>query len=83
MDLLSSPARFDRLLQGVRQHAARAQHSGVFMWLTQSHAHLLQGSAPRLSSLDVRVPSNCWVPGNTDVAVDGRWWLTGGDTDFR
>lgn len=83
LDLLGSPSRFDGLVQGAQQHAARAHHSGVFMWLTQSHAHLLQGTQPRSASLDVRVPSNCWVPGNTDVAVDGRWWLTGGDTDFR
>jgi hypothetical protein len=29
------------------------------------------------------VPSNSWVPGNVETSVDGRWWLTGGDTDFR
>lgn len=83
LDLLGSPGRFGHLVHAVRQHAARAHHAGVFMWLTQSHVHLLRSTRPRESTLNVRVPSNCWVPGNTDLPVDDRWWLTGGDTDFR
>jgi hypothetical protein len=83
MDLLGSPLRFANIVSAVRQHAAKEQRSGVFMWITQSHHHLLSRSRPTVSALNVSVPSNCWVSGNTDVEVDGQWWLTGGDTDFR
>lgn len=83
MDLLGAPKQFASIVNAVRQHAAREDRSGVFMWLTKSHHHLLSPSSPTVSTLNVSVPSNCWVPGNTDVSVDGQWWLTGGDTDFR
>jgi hypothetical protein len=29
------------------------------------------------------VPTNVWVPPNHAGPLDGPWWLTGGDTDFR
>jgi len=33
--------------------------------------------------LDVFVPANAWTAGPPIEKLIGRWWLTGGDTDFR
>ena len=83
LDLLGPPEQFASIVNAVRRHAANEQRGGVFMWLTKSHQHLLSLTRPKVSELNVSVPSNCWVPGNTDVSIENRWWLTGGDTDFR
>lgn len=83
MDMVGAPGRFGYIVAAVRNHAAATQSAGVFMWLTQSHRHWLNSTQPDVGRLNVSVPSNCWVEGNVDLEIDGRWWLTGGDTDFR
>jgi len=83
LDLLGKPALFSSTAMAVQQHAAQQQRSGVFMWLTKSHQHWLSASHPQVLALGVSVPSNDWVEGNVDMKMDDRWWLTGGDTDFR
>ena len=83
LDLLGDPEQFTHIVAAVRLHAAATQRNGVLMWLTKSHEHLLAKTQPRVAALNVSVPSNSWVPGNVETSVDGRWWLTGGDTDFR
>lgn len=82
LDLLGAPEEFRVIIAAVRNHAA-AQSRGAFMWLTKSHQHVLGDTQPQVVTLNVSVPSNSWVPGNADININGRWWLTGGDTDFR
>lgn len=33
--------------------------------------------------LGINVPANAWSAGPPIEKLIGRWWLTGGDTDFR
>lgn len=83
LDLLGSPDQLRLIVAAIRHHSLATQRKSVFMWLTKSHQHVLENTGPTATPLHVSVPSNDWVPGNTDRAMDGRWWLTGGDTDFR
>ncbi|MFN4263121.1 MAG: GNAT family N-acetyltransferase [Thioalkalivibrionaceae bacterium] len=40
-------------------------------------------SAPEVLPLDVLIPISVWSRPQYPERVRGRWWLTGGDTDFR
>ena len=39
--------------------------------------------AAAVQDLDVIVPGNGWTQGPAHETLVGRWWLMGGDTDFR
>jgi hypothetical protein len=83
LDLVGNTRHFPALIQGARELLPEASGQELFMWLTRSQAQLLGGSAPTTKTLQVWVPTNQWVPANYEGRVDGHWWLTGGDTDFR
>jgi hypothetical protein len=53
------------------------------MWITQSHASWLAATEPRQAPLDLMVPAMVWDRGPTGEELRGKWWLTGGDADFR
>ncbi|MGX2039212.1 GNAT family N-acetyltransferase [Methylocaldum sp. MU1018] len=83
IDLLGPPERFESLLSVARRFAGISGRERLFGWITASHAHYLTGSDSQITPLNVRVPANVWSPGPTTDEVRDRWWLMGGDTDFR
>jgi len=83
LDLLGHPARFADIVCSIRSYAKSMNIDEVFMWMTRSQTACLETTTPRHRHLQVWVPSNDWVPANFEGETDNRWWLTGGDTDFR
>ena len=83
LDLLGAREHLTAMVQAVQLHAHRTQAPLVSLWLTRSHLSVLEGSAPQVQALGVKVPTNAWTPDPQGPVVDQRWWLTGGDTDFR
>jgi hypothetical protein len=85
MDLVAPPSRFAGLVQVARADAARLGLPQVQAWVSTSHAALLQDTAQPAHAevLDVTVPANVHTPGMAPASLQGRWFLMGGDTDFR
>jgi hypothetical protein len=83
LDLVGHPNRLPALVKAAQAHVRQAGGAEVFMWMTRSQTHRLAQSQPAVRDLQVLVPTNVWVPPNHDGPLDGPWWLTGGDTDFR
>jgi len=83
LDLLGPRDRLQAMVQAVLVHAQRTAAPLVSLWLTRSHLHVLQDSQPQVHTLEVKVPTNAWTPDPHGPVVDQRWWLTGGDIDFR
>lgn len=83
LDLLGHPARFADTIAGICSYAKSLNIDEVFMWMTRSQSARLEKTTPRHRHMQVWVPSNDWVPSNFESEIDNRWWLTGGDTDFR
>ena len=83
LDLLGSRERLQAMVQAVQVHAQGTAAPLVSLWLTRSHLGVLQGTRPQVRALDIQVPTNAWTPDPQGPVVDQRWWLTGGDTDFR
>lgn len=85
LDLLAAPPHFAELIALVRAAAAAAGVPKVKAWITESHLPLLRDAcAPQhIEALDVIIPANAHTPGMPPAELRGRWFLMGGDTDFR
>ncbi len=83
LDLVGSPSYFAQTISAIRKHPSHSRFSKIFMWVTKSHLHLFSKTRGTVTNLDIAVPTNSWVASKYDKTVDHRWWLTGGDTDFR
>jgi len=83
LDLVGSPDHFGDLVRAARQQAHRRGRHRAFLWLTESHCKMLAPTAPQQGPLGLVVPANVWSRGPNADELRGRWWLTGGDMDFR
>ncbi len=83
IDLVGAPKRFARLVEIARRVAGRLGREKVFAWLTPSAAASLSESHPALAPAGVPVPTIVWGSSPDLEKLRGRWWLTGGDADFR
>lgn len=83
MDVVGAPAYWPALVGVAQRFAGRLGRERLFAWVSASHAHWLQTTASHTTALDMMVPTNIWSPGPAPDAVRDRWWLMGGDTDFR
>jgi len=83
LDLIAHPDLFPVMAREIRRLADQESIASVSMWATRSHAQLFTASQPSVTAIDVAVPTCSLVPGRFPTRPDQRWWLTGGDTDFR
>lgn len=83
LDLLGHPNTFTQVLDGICAYPFYSNLPNIFMWVTKSHLHLFSKTNLTSTPLGICVPTNCWVSGDFVENIDQRWWLTGGDTDFR
>lgn len=85
LDVVGAPAAWPLLVQEMRHHAAAVGAGFVRAWVTVSHAHALrrEGDAGVQVPLDLHVPANVHTSGVEPQRLQGRWFLMGGDTDFR
>ncbi|WP_306604997.1 hypothetical protein [Azonexus sp.] len=85
-ELLDIVARWDDFPEVIRaiQHWAWTQRIGGFgFWLTQGFARQLAPFAAHCHATQFRIMGNPFSPAPFLSATQGRWWLTGGDTDYR
>lgn len=83
MDLIGAPELLARLVRHARR--ATGGHGPVRAWITRSHADWLDDPRDPALRVDVgvKVPTSVHTPGPAPASLRGRWFLMGGDTDFR
>jgi SAM-dependent methyltransferase len=82
MDVAGPLAAFPDLVALACRSAAALGASRLFGWVVDNiQPHF--GSDATVRDLDVNVPANAWTAGPLIDSMIGKWWLTGGDTDFR
>ncbi len=84
LDLVGQPGKAPTLIRHARRIARSFGFDGVYAWFSDNVIPKL--SLPKeatIKDVDVVVPGNNWTPSLPNEAVTGKWWLTGGDTDFR
>lgn len=83
IDVVAPPVSFPVLVAVACRFARSLGRTRVFSWLTPSAARTFSGSHPSLAPTGIAVPTIVWG-GRPDLRkLRGRWWLMGGDTDFR
>ena len=83
LDLIGPVADWPDLIRAARRWIAVKGRTRAYLWVTKSHAPLLAGTAPQMREMELMVPANVWTAGPSAEELQGKWWLTGGDTDFR
>jgi len=82
LDLVAPLAAVPRLVAQARRVAASLGASRLYCWAVDN-IHQRFGGDPSVRDLDVPVPANAWTAGPPIEGLVGKWWLTGGDTDFH
>ncbi|MFI3157694.1 MAG: GNAT family N-acetyltransferase [Methylococcaceae bacterium] len=83
MDLIAPPKRIPILVNNVCRLAGNLNKALAYSWITAQHAPLLAGETGEITSANIPLPNICWTPGIPATELLNRWWLMGGDTDFR
>ena len=82
MDFIARPCHVRLVVQQARRLAGAAGVSRLFAWVSDAILpHLPSDTDVR--ELSIIVPANAWTDGPDPETLNGRWWLTGGDSDFR
>ncbi|MFG6668620.1 GNAT family N-acetyltransferase [Halomonas sp. HNIBRBA4712] len=83
LDLVAPPRSLGRVVECARHLTARLGCQTLTAWLSPRVAQALEATHPTLEATEVVVPGS-QVNGETlGREVANRWWLMGGDTDFR
>ncbi|MBI1906422.1 MAG: GNAT family N-acetyltransferase [Rhodocyclales bacterium] len=83
VDLIGPFALFPYLVAQARRVCARQGGRSLYCWMSEHTAPLLSGPDGEVRALDVCIPTSIWGAGPDVATITGRWWLMGGDTDFR
>lgn len=84
LDLIGAIEQMPLLIHQARRIAAGLGCTQVFAWVTENMLPLLAlPHDAQVHDLHIRIPANAWTPGPAIDEQRGKWWLTGGDTDFR
>lgn len=84
LDVIGALPQVPALVWHARRLAAVLGAPTLFAWLADNLLpHFPVAEATAVNDLEVLVPGNNWTPGPPTETVKGRWWLTGGDTDFH
>lgn len=83
VDLVGPRASMRRLVEVARHIGARLGASRLFGWLTPSSAAWLDDTQPQLTPTEVVVPGSQVNGLELGLELEDRWWLMGGDSDFR
>ena len=82
LDLVGPLAAMPRLVEQARRAAASLGASRMFCWVVDNILSHFEGDA-QVHDIEVFVPANAWTAGPPIDHLIGKWWLTGGDTDFH
>ncbi len=83
LDMLGSRSSVPALINAARQITSTCQAAYLFAWATPSVLEWLAGTAPQINATEVVIPG-CNINGSEHaLRVKDRWWLLGGDSDFR
>lgn len=83
LDIVAPVATMPRVVSVARHITARAGSQQLTAWLTPAAADALAPSRPALQDIEVVVPGSSVNGTQQGMEPAGRWWLMGGDTDFR
>ena len=83
LDIIAPPRHVAMLVHCLRRLTWNLGKPQAYTWITTQHADLLAGDTGEITPTGIIIPHNRWTPGIPASELMDRWWLMGGDTDFR
>lgn len=83
LDWVGELSQLPFMLNAAAQHALAKGAQLLTAWITKSHAHLMTMPNSETVPTGLAIPTNSWTPGPPSEEVANRWFLMGGDTDFK
>lgn len=84
LDVVGALADIPYLLHQAQRMTAALDCGVLFAWLVDNLLPVFHlPTEARVQDLGVLVPGNNWTEGPDNALMAGKWWLTGGDTDFH
>ena len=83
IDFVSSRADAPSVIRVAQVLTAQMKQQWLFAWATPSVQTWLDETSPVIEPTEVVIPGNAVNDKEYALEVKDRWWLIGGDTDFR
>lgn len=83
VDIIAPLAEIPLLIIHARRLAGMHGVKRVFCQVTENFAAHFAATGGNQVSTDIRIPTNIWSSGPSPEMLKDRWWLMGGDKDFR
>ena len=83
LDLLAAWEDMPDILSAIRNWLALSGKNAAVLSLTESFARQLAPFANSTTTTEFRIMGNPFCSADTLRSLSNRWWLTGGDTDYR
>lgn len=82
MDVVGAPHRIKGLVSAARRIAKRQGASLLTAWVSDAILKWF-GNPDQIQDPEIGIPSNLWTQGPPSEELVGKWWLMGGDADFK
>lgn len=83
LDIIAPRSFFTSVIHVARLITGRLGREWLFGWFTPSALHWCEGTDPVIEETEVVIPGSAVNDIEHALSVKDRWWLMGGDTDFR
>lgn len=83
LDVVCASKHMQAVIQATQCWLAENKGDALQFLITQRFARQLEGFATHCESTQFRIMGNPFSPAASTIYLDKRWWLTGGDTDYR
>lgn len=83
LDLVGPRKAFPEILAACQYWMAVSDKGGAEMLLSEPFATQMAELAVRHEATEFRIMGNPFSPASSLNGLNNRWWLTGGDTDYR
>lgn len=83
IDIIAPLAEIPLLITQARRLAALSKYSRLFCRITANFISCFEHTDANEQLMPIKIPTNIWSDGPAAESLKNRWWLMGGDMDFR
>ena len=83
IDIIAPLAEIPLLITQARRLAALSNSSRLFCRITANFVSCFEHTDAIEQLMPIKIPTNIWSDGPAAETLKNRWWLMGGDMDFR
>ena len=83
IDIIAPLAEIPLLITQARRLAALSNSSRLFCRITANFVSCFEHTDANEQLMPIKIPTNIWSDGPAAETLKNRWWLMGGDMDFR